>query len=75
MIHKAGWSWLMVWLMAATIQAQEDSVFTIRGRVVEASGKPVAGARVRLVAPGFTGFEVDEKTATAADGRFRMAAP
>jgi protocatechuate 3,4-dioxygenase beta subunit len=65
----------MVWLMAATADAQEDGGFAIRGRVVDAAAKPVAGAMVRLVAPGFNGFDVDEKTATAADGRFNIAAP
>jgi len=75
MICKECWSLFTVWLMAATTHAQEDGAFAIRGRVVDAAAKPVAGAMVRLVAPGFSGFDVDKRTATDADGRFSIAAP
>ncbi len=75
MIRKQCWSLFTVWLMAATTYAQESGAFAIRGRVVDAAGKPVAGAMVRLLAPGFNGFDVDEKTATDAEGRFGIAAP
>ncbi|HEV3445398.1 MAG TPA: carboxypeptidase-like regulatory domain-containing protein, partial [Gemmataceae bacterium] len=75
MICKQGWTLSMVCLLATTAHAQEDGGFAIRGRVVDGAGKPVAGAMVRLLAPGFNGFDVDEKTATAADGRFNIAAP
>jgi len=75
MIRKQCWSLLTVWLMAATTHAQESGAFAIRGRVVDAAAKPVAGAMVHLLAQGFNGFDVDEKTATDADGRFSIAAP
>jgi|GEM_PF-5243577 len=75
MIRKQVWSLFIVCLLAATLHAQEDGGFAVRGRVVDAAAKPVAGAVVRLLAPGFNGFDVDEKTATAADGRFNIAAP
>ena len=75
MIRKQGWSLFTLWLIAATTHAQEDGGFAIRGRVVDAAAKPVAGAMVRLLAPGFGGFDVDENTATGADGRFNIAAP
>jgi protocatechuate 3,4-dioxygenase beta subunit len=75
MIRMQCWSLFTVWLMAATTHAQEDGAFAVRGRVVDAAAKPVAGAMVRLLAPSFSGLEVDEKTATDADGRFSIAAP
>src|SRR6267142_423488 len=74
MIRKQCWSLLTVWMMAAAANGQDDSAFVIRGRVVDAAAKPVAGALVRLLASGIGGFEVDEKTATDAAGRFRIAA-
>src|SRR4051812_19240866 len=62
MRKQLGWSLFAVWLLAATTHAQEGA-FTIRGRVVDAAAKPVAGVMVRLLAPNvFGGFDVDEKT-------------
>ncbi len=55
--------------------APEDGAFAIRGRVVDKAAKPVAGATVRLLAQGFQGFDVDEKTTTDGAGRFAVAAP
>src|SRR5688572_13427796 len=75
MIRKQEWSLFLVGLLAATTPAQEDGAFVIRGRVVDAAAKPVAGAMVRLLAQGFSGFDVDDKTTTDAEGRFRVAAP
>lgn len=49
----------------------------VRGRVVDASGGPVAGVTVRAMTPGredirmFTGRE-DEKAVTGEDGRFQL---
>src|SRR5262249_12740919 len=53
----------------------EDATFAIRGRVVGKGTKPVAGARVRLFAQGFKGFDADVKTITDGAGRFTIAAP
>jgi hypothetical protein len=75
MIRKQCWSLFTGCLMAAAAPAQENGGFAIRGRVVDASAKPVAGAMVRLLAPGFNGFDVDEKTTTDAEGRFGITAP
>lgn len=55
--------------------AVEDGTFAIRGRVVDKAAKPVAGATVRLLAQGTSGFDVDEKTTTDGAGRFAIAAP
>src|SRR5262245_62133649 len=63
------------WLMAATAAAQEEGGFAIRGRVVDTTSKPVAGAVVRVLAQGFDGFDVDEKAAADDEGRFRIVAP
>jgi protocatechuate 3,4-dioxygenase beta subunit len=75
MIRKQARSFLAVGLLAATTFAQEDGAFPIRGRVVDADAKPVAGAEVRLLAAGFDAFDVDAKTTSDAQGRFRIAAP
>ncbi len=75
MIRKRSWSLFAICLLAAAAQAREDEVFSIRGRLVDADAKPVAGAKVRLLAAGFNGFDVDEKTTTDNEGRFRIAAP
>ena len=44
----------------------------IAGRVVDADGKPVAGAMVRLWVFNFTTFVEKASTTTAADGSFRF---
>lgn len=54
---------------------QENGGFAIRGRVIDADGKPAAGATVRLLAAGINKFDVDQKTTTDAEGRFTIAAP
>ena len=45
----------------------------VAGRVVDADGKPVAGATVRLWIFNFTTFVEKASTVTAADGSFRFA--
>jgi len=44
----------------------------VTGRVIDADGKPVAGANVRLWVFNFTTFVETASTTTAADGRFRF---
>jgi hypothetical protein len=44
----------------------------VAGRVVDADGKPVAGATVRLWVFNFTTFVEKASTTTAADGSFRF---
>ena len=44
----------------------------VTGRVVDADGKPVAGATVRLWVFNFTTFVETASTTTAADGSFRF---
>ena len=75
MIRKQCCSLFALSLLAVTANAQQDNTFAIRGRVVDAAMKPVAGAAVRLLAPTFNGFDVDEKATTDAEGRFAVAAP
>lgn len=44
----------------------------VTGRVIDADGKPVAGATVRLWVFNFTTFVEKASTTTAADGSFRF---
>lgn len=44
----------------------------LEGRVVDASGAPVAGAKVLLFERGFVTHEEKAKAITGADGRFRF---
>jgi hypothetical protein len=44
----------------------------LEGRVVDASGAPVAGAKVLLFERGFVTHEEKAHTTTGADGRFRF---
>lgn len=69
-------SLMTVWLLGTLAQAQQDTAFVVHGRVVDGGGKPVAGATVRMFAPGyFHDFEVNEKTVTDAQGKFSLTAP
>ena len=64
-------------LLAVLITAWNGWVFThdhgiVSGRVVDADGKPVEGATVRLWIFDFATFVEHASTTTAADGSFRF---
>jgi RNA polymerase sigma factor (sigma-70 family) len=52
-------------------RAGED--LTYSGRVIDPSGRPVAGAKLFLVADAWPEFAVSPRATTAPDGRFRFA--
>jgi protocatechuate 3,4-dioxygenase beta subunit len=64
-------------LLLTVIAGWNAWVFThnhgiVTGRVIDANGKPVAGATVRLWVFNFTTFEEKTSTTTEADGTFRF---
>ncbi len=74
------WSGLIVLLSLVHVaHGQEAQLPRCHGRVVDAAGKPVAGATVRMLSHGLgaeeNGYLVDQATTTDAEGRFDWPVP
>jgi hypothetical protein len=69
---------VVLWL-AHVAAGQDGGDHPFRGRIVDASGQPAAGATVRLLSLRTIGtgqdYEVDESTKADADGRFKLVVP
>jgi len=69
MLHRSKFTPLMLLLAAAPMLAQETTGTAV-GMVTGKTGKPIAGALVRLVSPNLLG----ERTATTNEkGQFRIS--
>ena len=64
---------MLVTVLAWTIYVAEHNNGVIEGRVVDAAGRPVANATIKIFDRGFVTHQERGRTRSDADGRFRIS--